>query len=39
MDVYDRIIPDDLKQASVIMAAVIYQTAMLDEKLPRKAKW
>jgi hypothetical protein len=36
MDVYDRIIPEDLKQASVIMAAVIYQTAMLDEKLPRK---
>mgnify|MGYP003349255736 CR=1 FL=1 len=37
MDVYDRIIPEDLKQASVIMAAIIYQTAMLDEKLPRKA--
>lgn len=37
MDVLDRVVPDDLKQASVVMAAVIYQTAMLDEKLPRKA--
>ena len=36
MDVLDRIVPEDLKQASVIMAAVIYQTAMLDEKMPRK---
>jgi len=36
MDVYDRIQPDDLKQASVVMAAFVYQTAMLDDKLPRK---
>jgi len=35
-DVYDRIQPDDLKQASVIMAACAYNAAMLDEKLPRK---
>jgi len=35
-DVFDRIQPDDLKQASVIMAAFVYNAAMLDEKLPRK---
>ena len=35
-DVYDRVPPDDLKQASVIMAAFVYNAAMLDEKLPRK---
>jgi hypothetical protein len=36
MDVYDRTIADDLKQAAVVMAAVVYQTAMRDERLPRK---
>jgi hypothetical protein len=36
MDVYDRVIAEDLKQAAVVMAAVVYQTAMRDEKLPRK---
>jgi Zn-dependent M28 family amino/carboxypeptidase len=36
MDVYDRIQADDMKQAATIMAAFIYNTAMLDEKLPRK---
>ncbi|HEV3168646.1 MAG TPA: M20/M25/M40 family metallo-hydrolase [Isosphaeraceae bacterium] len=35
-DVYDRIQADDMKQASVIMAAFVYNTAMRDEKLPRK---
>ena len=35
-DVYDRAPADDMKQASVIMAALVYQTAMRDEKLPRK---
>lgn len=35
-DVYDRIQADDLKQAAVIMAAFVYNTAMRDEKLPRK---
>jgi hypothetical protein len=35
-DVFDRIQADDMKQAAVIMAAFIYNTAMLDEKLPRK---
>lgn len=35
-DVFDRIQPDDLKQAAIIMAAFVYNAAMLDEKLPRK---
>jgi hypothetical protein len=36
-DVYDRIQADDMKQAATIMAAFVYQTAMMDEKMPRKA--
>jgi hypothetical protein len=36
-DVFDRIQADDLKQAATIMAAFVYNTAMRDEKLPRKA--
>lgn len=36
-DVFDRIQADDMKQAATIMAAFVYNTAMLDEKLPRKA--
>jgi hypothetical protein len=35
-DVFDRIQAEDMKQAATIMAAFIYNTAMLDEKLPRK---
>jgi hypothetical protein len=35
-DVYDRVPPEDLKQASVILAAFIYNAANADEKLPRK---
>ncbi len=38
MDVFDRIQADDMKQAATIMAAFVYQTAMRDEKLPRKTK-
>jgi hypothetical protein len=36
MDLYDRIQADDMKQASIIMAAFLYNAAMRDEKLPRK---
>jgi len=36
MDFFERAIEDDLKQASVLMAAFVYNTAMRDEKLPRK---
>ena len=35
-DVFDRIQGDDLKQASVIIASFLYNTAMRDEMLPRK---
>jgi hypothetical protein len=36
-DVYDRVPPEDMKQAATILAAFAYNAAMLDEKLPRKA--
>jgi hypothetical protein len=36
MDVLDRVVADDLKQAAVIMAAFVYNAAMRDEKIPRK---
>jgi hypothetical protein len=35
-DVFDRIQAEDMKQSATIMAAFVYQTAMRDEKLPRK---
>lgn len=35
-DVYDRIQEADLKQAAIIMATFAYNTAMMNEKLPRK---
>jgi Zn-dependent M28 family amino/carboxypeptidase len=35
-DNYDRIQPEDMKQNATIMAAFVYQTAMMDEKIPRK---
>jgi carboxypeptidase Q len=35
-DLYDRIQADDMKQASAIMAAFVYNTANRDEKIPRK---
>jgi len=36
MDVYDRIPAGDMMQAAVVMASLVYQTAMRDEMLPRK---
>jgi len=35
-DVYDRIQAEDMKQASTIMAAFIYNAAMMDDRFPRK---
>lgn len=35
-DVFDRIQANDMKQMSIILAAFVYQTAMMDEKMPRK---
>jgi carboxypeptidase Q len=37
MDSYDRVSGNDLMQASVIVASFVYNAAMRDEKLPRKA--
>jgi carboxypeptidase Q len=36
MDVYERLQKADLMQASVVMAAFVYQAAMRDAMLPRK---
>jgi Zn-dependent M28 family amino/carboxypeptidase len=35
-DNFDRIQAEDMRQASIVMAAFVYQTAMMDEKIPRK---
>lgn len=37
MDSYDRVSANDLQQAAIIVASFVYHTAMLPEKLPRKA--
>ena len=37
MDVYDRLVPEDLMQSAVIIASFAYHAAMRDEKLPRVA--
>jgi hypothetical protein len=36
MDTYDHLVPEDLKQAATIVASFVYNTAMRDDKLPRK---
>ena len=36
MDTYERLVESDLKQMSVIVASFVYNTAMRDQKLPRK---
>ncbi|MGZ3918598.1 MAG: M28 family metallopeptidase [Flavisolibacter sp.] len=36
MDTYDHLVAADLRQASMIVAAFVYNTAMQDEKIPRK---
>jgi hypothetical protein len=35
LDVYEEAPPDDMKQASVILASFVYHAAMRDEMLPR----
>ncbi len=37
MDVYDRLVADDMKHNAVVVAAFVYLAANRDEKLPRKA--
>jgi len=36
MDVFDKVLPEDLKINSVVMASFAYHAAMRDEKIPRK---
>ena len=36
MDTYERLLPDDLKQAAVVEAIFVYNAAMRDQMLPRK---
>jgi len=36
LDVYEHIRPEDMKQASVIMADFVYNAAMMDAMFPRK---
>ena len=36
MDVYDRVQPEDMVQHATVLAVLAYQTAMREEKLPRK---
>lgn len=36
MDSYDHLVEDDLKQAATVIAGMVYQAAMSDQKVPRK---
>lgn len=36
MDSYDHLVEEDLKQAATVVAGLIYQAAMSDQKVPRK---
>jgi carboxypeptidase Q len=36
LDLYEQALPDDLKQASAILASFVYHAAMRDDLLPRK---
>ncbi len=36
MDTYDHLVPEDLKQASTIIASFVFNTAQMDQKIPRK---
>jgi Zn-dependent M28 family amino/carboxypeptidase len=35
IDTFDRLVPEDLRQASVVIATLLYNTAMRDQLLPR----
>jgi hypothetical protein len=36
MDTYDHLVPEDLRQAAIIVATFVYNTSQRDEKIPRK---
>ena len=35
MDTYERLVAADLQQAAIVVATMLYNTAMRDELLPR----
>lgn len=37
MDVFESLLPDDMKQAAVVEAIFVYNAAMRDQMLPRKS--
>ena len=37
LDVYEEVVPEDLQQAAVVLASVVYHAAMRDAMVPRKA--
>jgi carboxypeptidase Q len=37
-DNYDRVIPEDVMEAAVVVAAFVYNSAMMDGRLPRKSQ-
>ena len=36
LDTYERLVKDDLKQAAVVLASLLYQAAMDESPFPRK---
>jgi carboxypeptidase Q len=36
MDLYDRLVPEDLRTNAVILATFLYHAAMSDERVPRE---
>ena len=36
MDLFEQLVPEDLKQAATVVAAILYRTAMHDDILPRR---
>jgi Zn-dependent M28 family amino/carboxypeptidase len=36
LDVYDRLVPGDLRKNAVILATFLYRAAMSDERVPRE---
>ncbi|MEO8448196.1 MAG: M20/M25/M40 family metallo-hydrolase [Gemmatimonadota bacterium] len=38
MDVYDKLVPDDLRRNAVILASFLYLAAMRDQALPREGR-
>ncbi len=36
VDSYDHVLPDDMRQAAVVMATFVYKAAMADKRIPRK---